>query len=219
MCKNSSMLVIALISQKGGSGKTTLATNLAVAADLAGQATLLVDLDPQASATSWADSRKADTPVVVSAQAARLDEVLASARDHDAALCIIDTAPHAESPALAAAKAADLILIPCRPSAYDIRAVAASRDIATLARTPAAAVLSGIPPRGTLAADAHDVLTSHGLSPAPIRIGHRTAFVHSVIAGLGVQEYEPHGKASREIAKLCEWALATARQPNLLEGT
>ena len=50
------------------------------------------------------------------------------------------------------------------------------------------------PPRGTLATDAHDVLTSHGLIPAPVRIGHRTAFVHSVIAGLGVQEYEPRGK-------------------------
>ena len=219
MCKNYCMLIIAVISQKGGSGKTTLATNLAVAAELAGQSTLLVDLDPQASATSWGDSREAETPVVVSAQAARLDEVLASARDHDAALCIIDTAPHAESPALAAARAADLVLIPCRPSAYDIRAVAASKDIAELARTPAAAVLSGTPPRGTLAGDAHDVLTSHGLIPAPVHIGHRTAFVHSVIAGLGVQEYEPRAKASREIARLYEWILQKAKQPDLLEGT
>ena len=67
------MLIVAVISQKGDSGKTTLATNLT------GQATLIVDLDPQASATSWADSREADTPVVVSAQAARLEEVLATA--------------------------------------------------------------------------------------------------------------------------------------------
>ena len=218
ICKNFCMLIVAVISQKGGAGKTTLATNLAVAAELAGQSTLVVDLDSQASATSWADSREADTPVVVSAQGARLEEVLATARDHGAALCLIDTAPHAESPALAAARAADIVLIPCRASAYDIRAVAASKDIAELARTPAAAVLSGIPPLGALADDAHDVLTSHGLTPAPVRIGQRTAFVHSATAGLGVQEYEPRGKAAREITRLYEWTLAKAQQPDLLEG-
>ena len=104
------MLTVGIVSQKGGVGKTTLAFNLAVAAELAGNAALIVDLDPQASAVAWSDSREAETPVVVSAEAARLVEVLTTASKHSAALCFIDTAPHGESPALAAARAADLVL-------------------------------------------------------------------------------------------------------------
>ena len=119
-------------------------SNLAVAAKLAGYATLIVDLDPQIPLALLApplgsDSREAKAPVVVSAQAARLAEVLATGREHGAALCFIDTAPHAESPALAAARAADLVLIPCRASILDLRAVTASYTIAQLAGTPASA--------------------------------------------------------------------------------
>lgn len=213
------MIVIALISQKGGAGKTTLATNLAVAAELAGQNTLLVDLDPQASATGWAHSRETDTPVAVAAQAEDLEQVLATAREHGGALCIVDTAPHAEAPALAAARAADLVLVPCRPSAFDIRAVAASLRIAQLAKTPTAAVLCGVPPRGTLATDAHEILERQGFTVAPTRIGHRIAYVHAATAGLGVQEYRPTSTATREIAQLYDWTIQRTRQPDLLNGT
>src|SRR4051812_9330361 len=116
------MKVIALLSQKGGAGKTTLALHLAVAAEQDGHQTAIIDLDPQASAASWGDSRAAETPVVVSAQSSRLAQVLEAARNAGAALAIIDTAPHSESAALAAARAADLILIPCRPAILDLRA-------------------------------------------------------------------------------------------------
>ena len=82
------MLTIALVSQKGGVGKTSLAFNLAVAAELARRAALIVDLDPQASAAAWADSRKSEAPIVVSAQAARL---AGSSQPHGStALRIID---------------------------------------------------------------------------------------------------------------------------------
>ena len=81
----------------------------------------------------------------MSAQAARLDDVLATAREHGAALTLIDTAPHAESAARAAARTADLVLVPCQPSILDLRAVTASRDIATLASTPVAAILAAVP--------------------------------------------------------------------------
>ena len=210
------MLTIALVSQKGGAGKTSLALNLAVAAEFAGRAALIVDLDPQASAAGWADSRKAETPVVVSAQAARLAQVLATAREHGASLCIIDTAPHAEAPALAAARAADLVLVPCRASILDLLAVTASQTIAQLAGTPASAVLCGVPARGPLAYEAQRALEANGLSVAPVRIGHRAAFVHAATSGQGVQEYEPKGKAAYEIAHLYEWTcsqVSRAGQP------
>ena len=212
------MLIIAAVSQKGGTGKTTLALNLAVASERAGYAALVVDLDPQASAAAWSDSREAGTPVVVSAQAARLADVLITAREHGAQLCIVDTAPHAESAALAAARAADLVLVPCRPSILDLRAVTASRDIAMLAGVSAVAVLSAVPPRGSLADEAQDALRAHGFVVAPVRIGHRTAFVHATTAGQGVQEYEPRGKAAREIARLYEWTYRQTSQLELLTG-
>src|SRR5215208_3254609 len=106
------MKIIAILSQKGGAGKTTLAVHLAVAAAESGKTVAMIDLDPQASATSWKDLRKADTPAVVATPVSRLAQVLETAAQHGADIAIIDTAPHSESAALAAARAADLILIP-----------------------------------------------------------------------------------------------------------
>ena len=109
------MKTISIISQKGGAGKTTIALNLATAAEEAGHSAVVIDLDPQASAKGWHDHRQKESPVVISAQASRISDVLVTAREHGADICIIDTAPHSETAALAAARAADLILIPCRP--------------------------------------------------------------------------------------------------------
>lgn len=86
------MKVLAILSQKGGAGKTTMALHLAVEAERRGLTTAVIDLDPQASAASWGDSRKSEGPVVVSAQASRLSQVLAAARENNARLAIIDTA-------------------------------------------------------------------------------------------------------------------------------
>ena len=109
------MYAISLVAQKGGTGKTTLAINLAVAAEAGGHRAVLIDLDPQASAAGWGDHRTLDRPVVAPVPATRLDDALGAARAHGADLAIIDTAPHSESSALAAARAADLALIPLRP--------------------------------------------------------------------------------------------------------
>ena len=154
----------------------------------------------------------------MSAQAARLAEVFATAREHGAALAIIDSAPHAEAAALAAARAADLVLVPCRASVLDLRAVTASQDIARLAGTPAAVVLCGVPARGPLATEAQSALETYGLPVAPVRIGHRAAFVHAMTAGQGVQEHEFRGKAARETTRLFDWTHAQAGQPDLLRG-
>ena len=107
-----------------------MALNLAVASDLADETALVVDLDPQASAASWYDGRGRDGPLVVPAQGPQLQEVLATAAEHGADVAVMDTAPHSEAAALAAARAADLVLIPCRPGIFDFRAIATSVDVA-----------------------------------------------------------------------------------------
>jgi chromosome partitioning protein len=199
------MKVIAVISQKGGAGKTTLALHLAVAAEQDGRQTAVIDLDPQASATSWSDSRDVETPAVVSAQASRLSQVLKAAEQAGAAFAILDTAPHSESSALGAARAADLILIPCRPAILDLRAIGNTVDLARLAEKPAAVVLNTVPPRGTLAEEAQQAVAGYGVEVVPVHIGQRAAFQHSLTAGQTAQEYEPGGKAAEEITQLYTW--------------
>lgn len=200
------MKTIAILSQKGGAGKTTIAINLAVAANSGRRQSAIIDLDPQASATSWHDSRSSDTPPVISAQASRLEQVLEAANKAGANLVIIDTAPHSESSSLAAARAANLVLIPCRPAILDLRAITNTIDLARLADTPAFVILNSVPPRGSLADEASDAIASFDVEVAPVRVGQRAAFVHSITSGQSVQEYEPHGKAAKELTNLYKWA-------------
>src|SRR5271166_5678126 len=110
------MFVIAVISQKGGAGKTTLALNLAVAATRDGIKTTVLDVDPQASATCWGDARGGAPPIVIAAQASRLSILLSAEVRRDTALVVIDTGPANDSVALEAAKLADMVLVPCRAS-------------------------------------------------------------------------------------------------------
>jgi len=199
------MKTLAVISQKGGAGKTTLALHLAVAAEMAGKPTAVIDLDPQASATSWKDLRQAQTPAVVSAQAARLQQVLQTASEHGAALAIIDTAPHSESAALAAARLSDLVLIPCRPAILDLKAIGSTVDLAKLAGKESHVVLNAVPPRGTLGEEAASAIEGYSVPVAPVTICHRAAYMHSLTAGQTAQEYDPEGKAAEEIKRLYKW--------------
>ena len=199
------MKTLAVVSQKGGAGKTTLALHLAVAAEIAGKSTAVIDLDPQASATIWKDLRQAQTPAVVSAQAARLQQVLETASAHGAALAIVDTAPHSESAALAAARQSDLVLIPCRPAILDLKAITSTVDLAKLAGKEPHVVLNAVPPRGTLGEEAASAIEGYSVSVAPARICHRAAYMQALTVGRTAQEYDPGGKAAEEIKALYKW--------------
>lgn len=199
------MKVISILSQKGGATKTSLAIHLAVAAIDDGKEAMIIDLDPQASATRWKDLRAGDTPVVVSAQASRLMQNLDLARDAGAELVIIDTAPHSDSIAATAARSADFILIPTRCSIFDIQTVPSTVDIARFAGKPTAIVLTAVPPRGLTAEQAREALTPLGIEISPYTTGDRAAYKQAPTSGLVVQEYEPKGKAAEEIKTLYNW--------------
>lgn len=196
------MKTIAILSRKGGTGKTTLAIHLSVAAEAAGHTTALIDLDPQASAAEWRDTREADTPAVISCHASRLQPTLKLAKDNGATLTILDTAPHTETAALDAANVADFAVIPCKPSLIDLKAVTSTLNVIRIANVPAHVVLNIVPPRGDLAAEARKAIEHCGVPCAPCEVGNRVAFVRSYIEGLTVQEYEPRGKAAQEVKAL-----------------
>jgi chromosome partitioning protein len=199
------MQTIALISQKGGAGKTTLAVHLAVAAHLAGLRVAMVDLDPQATCRKWGDKRGA-SPEVASDHAERLAHLMHAARLNGVELLVIDSAPNADRASLAAARAADLILIPCRPAAFDLEAIEATRDLCTIAKKPSVIVINAAPIRSLIVEEARTGLEAQGAIVSPIVVHGRVAFSHAVIDGRTAMEYEPDGKAASETLALYTWA-------------
>ena len=200
------MRTISVVSQKGGAGKTTIAVHLAVAAQAAGLSVAIVDMDPQASAARWSDDRTAEEPEVVSIQPARLTKTLDTARAAGADLVVIDTAPDADGAALTAIRASDLVLIPCRPSAFDLAAIATTRELVRIEKKTAYIVLSAAPVRSALVAEASAGLTAEGAQIAPVVLHNRIAFSHAVIDGRTATEYDPGGKAAEEARALMLWA-------------
>ncbi len=199
------MKTVAIISQKGGAGKTTLAVHLAVAAEQRGLQTAVFDLDPQASAASWADKRQQPRPAVVSAQAARLPNLLEQAAQQRAHFVLIDSAPNADAASLAAARAADLILIPCRPAAFDLNAIGTTLGLAAVAKKPAFVLLNAVPPQGKLGQEAATALKGAGVQVATPMLHQLVAFSHAVNDGRTAQEYDPKGKAAAEVRALFRW--------------
>jgi chromosome partitioning protein len=199
------MRSIAFCSRKGGSGKTTLAVHMAVAAGASGERVILIDTDPQASVWAWSQARTKDAPSVEKATVSTLARVMDRAEQSRATLAVIDTAPHAAPGVDAIAAAADFLLIPCRPSAFDIAAIAASVQVAKAAGKPAAFLLNACPSRAPEIEETRDVLKTYGFSVAPVGIADRRAFARAIASGRAVTEFEPQGKAAREITQLWKW--------------
>ena len=208
-CYDSNMKTIAIVAQKGGAGKTTIALHVATAAEAAGLPAVIIDLDPQASAAGWGDSREGEAPVVVPLPYTRLAHGLQAATDGGAEIAVIDTPPHSDGVAIAAIKAADIVLIPCRAGILDLRAIGATAELVATHQKRAYVVLNAIPPRATqLLADAQAAVAQHGLDVAPIALQQRAAFGHALTVGKTAPEYEPEGKAAEEVAELMGWLRA-----------
>lgn len=193
---------LAIISQKGGVGKTTLATALAVAGETDGRSTAVFDLDPQASAAFWKDTRGSETPAVIAVPPARLQHVLRAAATSGCQFAIIDAPPFAKDIAFEAAQHADFILIPTRPAVLDVMAMTKTLELVRHYQKPSAVVLTFCPTQGREVADTEGAVGELGAILAPVRVHNRVAYSRAQQTGLTAQEFEPSGKASEEVKRL-----------------
>ena len=201
------MKTVVCVSQKGGTGKTTLAVHLAVAAEKAGKPAVVIDLDPQASAAAWGDLRQDEGPAVESVQPARLAPTLKAAADAGCKLAVIDTPARSENTALDAVRVSDLALIPCRPGFFDTAAMSFTANLLKLAGKPGFVVYAQVPPRAAKwrLDDLTEALTTYELTPAPVIVHLLDAYKDSIPTGQTAQEYDPKGKAAAETTELYHW--------------
>jgi chromosome partitioning protein len=201
------MKVIAVLNQKGGSGKTTIATHLARALQLDGADVLLVDSDPQGSARDWAAVKEDQPLTVVGIDRPTIDrDVKNVARKVD--FVVIDGAPQAADLAVSAIKAADLILIPVQPSPYDIWATSDLVDLVkqrievTDGRLQAVFVVSRAIKGTRIGGEVADALDGYGLPILDARITQRVSYPGTAAAGTTVLDTEPAGDAAAEVRAL-----------------
>ena len=180
----------------------------------AGHSTVLLDLDPQATAAKWGDKRGGEPPDVVAAQAGRLPKLLDDARRQGASLAVIDTAPTADTATLEATKAADLVLVPCQPSDFDLGAVGATVRLAEqVAGKPCFVVMNAVPPTSRITEETVAVLSGAGVQVSPVRLVRRLDYVNGLPAGQSAVEWHPSGKAVQEAVLLWQWVCREAGIP------
>lgn len=196
------MKSVAIMSQKGGAGKTTLAVHLAVSAHKRGLKVVVIDTDPQQSACVWSRARNGAAPSVIPVLVVKLAAALTAASNDKFDLVIIDTAPNAGPDAVDVARMVTKVLIPVRPSVFDLSAVKRTIEIVINAEVESLLVLSACPHRAPEIVMAREALGLSGLSLADTAIGDRRPFSRAIQSGRAVAEFEPDGKSAEEIENL-----------------
>jgi chromosome partitioning protein len=199
--------IITIAQQKGGAGKTTLAIHLALAWAAGGKRVAVIDIDPQASLSTWFGLRRerlgrGGTRIEASAVSGWrvAGEVERQAREHD--LVLIDSPPHAETESRIAVRAGKLVLVPVQPSPMDLWATKPTLDLARAEKTPVLLVLNRVPPRAKLTGRVLDAFKALDVSLAETQIGNRIALAAAINEGQGILEYQPSSAAAREIKAL-----------------
>ena len=199
------MQVLSILSQKGGSGKTTLAGHIAVQAELSGGGPVAVlDTDPQESLAEWQNDRDSDTPLVVQSSLWRLQEDVRRMRERGIKLLIIDTPPGITSTIRSAISVSDIVLVPVKPSPHDLRAAGKTVGVVEGVGKPLVFVMNCASSWARITPQAAIALAQHG-TLAPVIIHQRADFASSMIDGRTVMEISRKSRSAEEIAELWEY--------------
>ncbi len=202
------MKIIVIASRKGGAGKTTIASLLAVEAARAGFGpAALIDLDPMRGLSLWWEAREAEAPVLVAADSTP-KAALATAKGTGARVVLIDTPPAAAPVVAEVIAMANLVIVPVQPSPHDLRAVGATVDLARKAKRQLVFVINRTKPRVRLTGEAAIALSQHG-TVSPAMLADRAVYAAAAIDGRTASEIEPNGAAAAEVADL--WRYITDR--------
>lgn len=215
------MRIIAVSSQKGGSGKTTLAGHLAIEADRAGEGPVgLIDTDPQGSLRDWFEARiersdkdpSLSLPAFSNTPVSGLGDVLKQMRENGVRLVVVDTPPAITRAIESVVQHSDLVVIPTRPSPHDLRAAGATVDLVEHAGKPLVFVVNAAAARAKLTGEAAIALSQHG-TVAPTIIHNRQDFAASMIDGRTVMEVAPKSRSTSELNSL--WGYMSDRLKRL----
>lgn len=203
------MQVITIASQKGGTGKSTLAINLGVLAGASFAPVVLVDCDAHRGLAQWRLVRAAERPVVAELpEPGGVEAVLASCRAAGARLVVLDTPAGTPAPGSVIARAiaaADLVVMPSKAGFLDIMAARATVEAIRRARVPGVIVLNEVPPRGAVVEGARTALVGYGLPVCPTAVAHRVAVGYSLLQGQSLAEYDPANRGAAEFAAVWAW--------------
>jgi chromosome partitioning protein len=200
------MKTLAICCQKGGVGKTTLVTELAVAFALQGHAIAVADCDPQETSCLWRDLRGKDDCVVQALPPELLDTRLKALSLTGCDLAIIDTPPVSKDTSSAAIRQADLVLIPTRPAAFDLKATQDTIHQCRTENKPYVVVITFAPSqKGAELTDSLAALAQTHTQFCPVLIHQYVAYPRAQKSGASSLEIEPNGKAAGEIRALADF--------------
>ena len=201
------MKTVAVLNEKGGSGKTTIATNLASAWHAGGRDVLLLDADPQLTALDWSDTEDTDgVPVVHLGDSSLEDDLPRVGESFE--LVVIDGAPRMGSLTASAVRVSDLVVIPVQPTAADIWSAETVVDVCKTYNTPAVIALSRAVVGTKEADEATEALRSFGLPVLNARTSQRIAYSRALGQGKSVLDLPSAEKAAAEIRSLSDEALS-----------
>lgn len=197
-------IIISVAQQKGGAGKTTLSTNIAVCLSNLGKKVGIIDLDPQQSATMWYQIRQdnvADNTIDLLLHEFNLEDVLShNTKNYD--VILIDTPPYSKKSAEKLIQFSDFVIIPTQLSPMDIWATQPILDLSRDSKTPHFIVLNRVPHASKVSASLHQSLINNSLPLSKIPIGNRNGYVSAFLQGSGVTEADPKSRAAFEVKEL-----------------